>query len=689
MPPHEENTMKLTELKGIGEKTEKAFARVGVTSAEELLEYFPRDFEVFKKPVAVGEIGYKTFAAIRGMFAGPPSQRRSGKLRITNTVFRDEIGHTIRVTWFNAPYMMDNVEQDRIYILRGKINRKRGLLQLDQPKIFTEEEYEEKMKGLWPVYPLTKGLSGNVITKAVAQAMESAAMEACLQKNPLPRSIEERQGLCDLKYSIRNMHFPESREAFARARNRAAFQEIFLFLYALKQNEPDLRPESSFLIRNAPETGRFLGNLPYELTTAQRNVIREIDEDMSSGRVMNRLIQGDVGSGKTIVALSACMNAAFAGYQAALMAPTEVLATQHFENITALFRKYKVPLKATLLTGSMTPLEKKVAREAIEDGRVQIIIGTHALFQEKVVYNNLALVVTDEQHRFGIKQRRQLTEKGEGPHMLVMSATPIPRTLALIVYGDMDVSVIDRLPSTRKPVKNAVIDDSYKKNTYRLIEREISKGRQAYIICPLVEYSEGVDAQNVESYSEMLREVLRKDISIGMLHGQMPPAKKNDIMERFAAGKIDVLVSTTVVEVGVDVPNATIMVIEDANRFGLASLHQLRGRVGRGGEQSYCIFVCNNPSKEAMERLDILKHSNDGFEIAARDLELRGPGEFMGIRQSGAMNFKHFDLYGDGQLARDAQVAVNDIFSGRLELTDGERANLQARCNIEEGGILL
>ena len=374
------------------------------------------------------------------------------------------------------------------------------------------------------------------------------------------------------------------------------------------------------------------------------------------------------------------------------MAPTEVLASQYYENITKMFKENGIELNVALLTGSMTALEKRVVYDALESGRIHIIVGTHALFQEKAKYHNLGLVVTDEQHRFGIKQREALALKaaeGIQPHMIVMSATPIPRTLALIIYGNMDVSVIDQLPGGRKPIKNAVVDDSYKEQAYKFIEKEVAKGHQVYIICPLVEFSEGLDAQNVTDYTEMLKDVLDEQISVGMLHGQMSTAKKNEVMARFAEGKIQVLVSTTVVEVGVDVPNATVMMVEDANRFGLAQLHQLRGRVGRGGNQSYCIFVCNNHSKEAMERLEILKTSNDGFEIASKDLELRGPGEFTGIRQSGALSFKNFDIYRDADIAQKAIEAVNDYLSGKIRLTKSEEELLLSKTSLEAGSVLL
>ncbi len=687
--------MELTALKGIGEKTKEYFEKLGVHTQEELLEFFPRDYELFFPPVTVGEIGYKTFAAVRGVFTQDLFQRRVKKMTITTAQFKDEIGKTIKVTWFNAPFMKDAVHPGELYILRGRVSRKYGVLQLNQPKVYTPEEYAKKMNSMQPVYPLTKGLSSTSIANAVRQAMDGEAFAKLDIEDPLPGEIRVKYGLCKKSYAVSNLHFPETKEAYMAGAVRMSFEEIFLFILAMKRNESNAKAASEVQIKSCAQTDEFIEKLPFHLTDAQKKVIDEINTDMMSGYVMNRLIQGDVGSGKTIVAIAALMNAAFSGYQGALMAPTEVLASQHYENITRMFKENGIDLNVALLTGSMTALEKRVVYDALENGRIHIIIGTHALFQEKAKYHNLGLIVTDEQHRFGIKQREALAQKASvsgkeiQPHMIVMSATPIPRTLALIIYGNMDVSVIDQLPGGRKPIKNAVVDDSYKEQAYRFIEKEVDKGHQAYIICPLVEFSEGVDAQNVTDYTEMLRDVLREDISIGMLHGQMTPAKKNEIMTRFAEGQIKVLVSTTVVEVGVDVPNATVMMVEDANRFGLAALHQLRGRVGRGGNQSYCIFVCNNGSKEAMERLEILKTSNDGFEIASKDLELRGPGEFTGIRQSGALSFKNFDIYRDADLAQKAIEAVNDYLSGNIRLTKSEEQLLLEKSSLQAGSILL
>lgn len=683
--------MRLTELKGIGEKTESAFISAGIQNVMDLLFLFPRDYEQFCPPETIGEIGTKSFVTLRGTFAQGVFERKTPKISILQATFKDEVGDSIRLVWFNTPFIKNKITPGVPYVIRGRVSRKYGTSQIDQPKVYTLAEYDQIQGSMQPVYSIAKGLTNNIILKAVRQALEMPDFLLIDIEDFIPESIRKRYNLLRRSSAVRNMHFPASRESFAEAASRMAFEEIFLFIYLMKMSGADKPETSNITIRMSDETRAFINSLPFKLTDAQNKVVSEIEHDMSSGIVMNRLIQGDVGSGKTIVALIALMNAAFAGYQGAMMAPTEVLAAQHYETITNLFKQCGVDLNVALLTGSMSALEKRVVYDALEDGRIDILIGTHALIQEKVRFSNLGLVITDEQHRFGLKQRQAFADKGNGniPHMLVMSATPIPRTLALIIYGNMHVSVIDQVPADRKPIKNAVVDDSFHANAYKFITNQVKAGHQAYVICPLVEYSEGLDAANVEDYTELLRDMLDPSIRIGKLTGPMPTNKKNEIMAKFANGEIDVLVSTTVIEVGVDVPNATVMMIEDANRFGLATLHQLRGRVGRGKDQSYCIFVSNNRSEEAMERLSILNESNNGFEIAAKDLEMRGPGEFLGIRQSGALSFKYFDVFRDAELAAKASEAVDGIINGSVKISDDEKRLLDEKRQMLQGSILL
>ena len=669
--------MQLSELKGIGPKTEELFSKLRVHSVEELLMFFPRDYELFLEPVSVSELGFKNFATVRGAFTQTLYERKVKNLKITTTTFLDETGRPMKVVWFNSPYVKNQYHQGELYVLRGRVSLKRSVIQMEQPKVYAPQAYKELMNTMQPVYQLTKGLSNNAVIKAVKEALKSKAFDEIDEKDPIPFEIIKRQNLLKRSEAILNLHFPKSKEMYAKAVERMAFEEIFIFLYEMKLNENKVRLESDIKIPFDERTEKFISDLPFELTDAQRKVIDEISNDMNSGFSMNRLVEGDVGSGKTIVAIIALMNAAFKGFQGAMMAPTEVLAKQHFENISKIFKENNIDLNVALLTGSMSQLEKRVVYDALKIGRIDIVIGTHALIQEKVEFKNLGLVITDEQHRFGTKQREALASKAKEdengkknmPHIVVMSATPIPRTLALIVYGGMDISVIDKLPSERKRIKNAVIDDSLKDNAYKLMRREINRGHQVYIICPLIEFSEGLDAANVVDYTELLNEVFELDnFRIGMLHGQMAPQKKNEVMQNFAEGKIDILVSTTVVEVGVDVPNATIIMIEDANRFGLATLHQLRGRVGRGEAQSYCMFVNNNKSEESKKRLEVLNHSNDGFEIASKDLELRGPGELVGIRQSGALSFRLFDVYRDKDIALNAKKEVDFVFEKNIKI---------------------
>ena len=437
---------------------------------------------------------------------------------------------------------------------------------------------------------------------------------------------------------------------------------FFDFTYSLRKfKDSDKDNENRFVINNSEVISTIINDLPYKLTNAQLRTWNEIEKDMSGSKVMNRLIQGDVGSGKTIVATLALISAALSGYQGAIMVPTEVLARQHLESINELIAENELNINTVLLTGSMKAKEKREAYAKIESGEVSIIIGTHALIQDSVNYKNLALVITDEQHRFGVRQRESIANKGSMPHIIVMSATPIPRTLAIIMYGDLDISIIDELPANRLPIKNCVVGTNYRPNAYKFIEQQVVQGRQAYIICPTVEFSEAIEGENVIDYCDTLKNIFPPYINIEYLHGKMKPAMKNEIMDRFAKNEIQILVSTTVVEVGVNVPNATVMMIENAERFGLAQLHQLRGRVGRGKHQSYCIFMSASKSKETKKRLDILNHSNDGFKIASEDLRLRGPGDLFGIRQSGLMNFKLGDVYQDAKILQMANEAADQL----------------------------
>ncbi len=648
----------IREIKGIGEKAEKTFSKVGIHTVGNLIRYYPRGYEVYEDPVAVGEIEEGHTMTVSGAIYGRVQVSGSPKMQITTLYLKDLTG-TLKVIWFRMPFLRNTLARGGAITLRGRIVRKKDGLVMEHPEIFyPSSKYEEKRSSLQPVYPLTSGLTNNAVLKAIRQAVEMTD----LGEGSLPEWIAERYGLAGYREAIRGIHFPETKEEFYHARERLVFEEFLMFILSLRmmrdQKERVLNP---YCFREPELIGRFLERLPYELTDAQNNVWREIRQDMSGIHVMSRLVQGDVGSGKTIVALLAMMYAGLNGYQAAMMAPTEVLARQHFEKIRSMLAEYEIPLRTELLTGSMKGKEKKEAYGRIASGEADLIIGTHALIQEKVEYQNLALVVTDEQHRFGVRQRERLAGKGVCPHILVMSATPIPRTLAIILYGDLDISVIGELPKNRLPIKNCVVDTGYRETAYRFMRKQICSGRQCYIICPMVEESDSLEVENVTDYTEIIREAMGKGIAVSYLHGKMKQAEKDEIMEAFAKNEIQVLVSTTVIEVGIDVPNASVIMIENSERFGLAQLHQLRGRVGRGGHQSYCIFMSASKSEETRERLEILNRSNDGFFIAGEDLRLRGPGDLFGIRQSGVMDFRLGDVYQDAKILQTASEAANAL----------------------------
>lgn len=581
-------------------------------------------------------------------------------MQVTTAYIKDLTG-TLRVVWFRMPFLRNTLKSGSVVIVRGRVIDKKGKFVMEHPEIFSPpEEYESKQNTLQPIYPLTAGITNKAVLKAVRQAMENLD----LTRDFLPAELRYKYQLAEYNYAMRGIHFPLDKAELYHARNRLVFDEFLIFILALRQTrERSERAENGFEIVEKPEIDTFLKSLPYELTGAQEKVWAEIRREMCGPFVMSRLIQGDVGSGKTIIAVLALMLAGLNGYQGAMMAPTEVLAKQHFESITEILKKYQIPLKAELLTGSMTAREKREVYERITAGEVQIILGTHALIQEKVVYHNLALVVTDEQHRFGVRQREAFAEKGRIPHILVMSATPIPRTLAIILYGDLDISVIDELPANRLPIKNCVVDTGYRYKAYRFMEKQVAEGRQCYVICPMVEESEAMEAENVTDYARTLREELRGNIRVEALHGKMKQSQKDEIMEAFAENEIQILVATTVIEVGINVPNATVMMVENAERFGLAQLHQLRGRVGRGEFQSYCIFMSGSKTKETKKRLEILNQSNDGFFIANEDLKLRGPGDLFGIRQSGLMDFRIGDVFQDADILRLANDAVKEILA--------------------------
>ncbi|MBR0090936.1 MAG: ATP-dependent DNA helicase RecG, partial [Lachnospiraceae bacterium] len=638
-------------------KTAALFAKVGVKDIASLLHYYPRTFSVFEKITTADRMTEGMMVSVSAIVTGNPSVRRVRGMSILTAVCGDETG-SLHLIWFNAPWLRNSLKPGRRYVFRGMARRKGKSFTLQQPAMYTPEEYASLAGSMQPVYPLTKGLTNATVTKSIRKALDLN----CYTTETLPEEILSAEGLIGIREALFGIHFPKKERDYLDARNRLAFEEFYDFIRKLRalKEENDLAPNAFPCIETA-DTARLIEALPYRLTAAQARVWEEIRTDLEGAHQMNRLIQGDVGSGKTIVAFLSLLMTAANGYQGAIMAPTAVLAAQHFENFRALSERYALPVRPVLLTGAMGARDRREALAGIADGTYNVVVGTHALFQESVAYRNLALVITDEQHRFGVRQRDALEEKSQEragqptgtPHVLSMSATPIPRTLAIILYGDLQVSLLDEAPAKRLPVKNAVVNSSYREKARQLSVKEVRAGHQAYVICPMIEPGEMEGLTNVTEYAEELREILPGDIRVGVLHGQMKAKEKDRVMEEFAAHLTDVLVSTTVVEVGVDVPNATVMMIEDAQRFGLAQLHQLRGRVGRGGAQSYCVFVDTSPEAargEAGERLAVMKESNDGFKIAEEDLKTRGPGELFGLRQSGALAFRIADIYRDADL---------------------------------------
>lgn len=661
--------MDLNNLKGIGEKTEKLFYKAGIEKVNDLLRYYPRYYDVFEEPVLIRDLECDRTQAIKGTVVREVSVKRVRNLQVVTGYLRDERGDAIKATWFNSPYLKGKLTIGSTFIFRGFVKENYSNFSIEQPKIFGIAEYNKKKGEMQPVYPLVSGLTNNMVQKAVKQALKLVETEEFL-----PEKIRNKYGVEGLQQAIEHIHYPTDKNQLYSARKRLIFDEFFMFIYNIRNlKDKNTEIHNRHILEEPKEVKTLINNLPYELTNAQKRTWEEIKRDISSTKVMNRLIQGDVGSGKTIIAFFALITAALNNGQGAMMAPTEVLARQHYDNLIELIKEHNINVNPVVLVGSMTAKEKREAYKVIESGDADIIIGTHALIQEKVNYNNLTMVVTDEQHRFGVRQREAISEKGEYPHIMVMSATPIPRTLAIIMYGDLDISVIDELPANRLPIANCVVGTDYRPNAYDFMTKQIAKGRQVYVICPTVEYSEAVEGENVIEYAEKLKRIMPVSVNIEFLHGRMKPAEKNEIMDRFANNQIQILVSTTVVEVGVNVPNATVMMVENAERFGLAQLHQLRGRVGRGKYQSYCIFINGSGKKEALERLNILCKSNDGFLIANEDLKLRGPGDFFGVRQSGDFEFRLGDIMNDANILKQASEAVELILNEEVEISDKQR----------------
>ena len=672
----------IRQIKGVGEKAEQRFHKLDIWNVGDLLEHYPREYDEFHDLVKIADVKEGEMAAVEGVMACRPSIHTTARLKILSTVLEDETGR-ITVTWFNMPFLANRLKMGTRYILRGKVGRKNGKLVLEQPKMYSKNEFFKQVGRLHPIYPLTAGLTNHAVEKAVRDAIGSLEGTAEF----LPADLRKRQNLLAYRKAIHDIHFPKNQLEYRKARKRLVFDEFFLYQAALQAIRIKNYKPSSHVMTQNKRLEEFVNNLPYKLTAAQKRVYEEIEKDMTGGMTMNRLVQGDVGSGKTVVAVMALFLAVCNGEQGAFMVPTEVLAMQHKESLEAMLAPYGV--KIGLLIGSMTAKEKREGKQKLAEGEWDIVVGTHAILQDNVEFEDLALVITDEQHRFGVRQREKLMEKGDTPHVLAMSATPIPRTLALVLYGDMDLSIMDELPANRLPIKNCVVGTDYRPQAYRFMKDQIEKGRQVYIICPMVEEKEEVALESVVMYSEQLKEIFPAAITIECLHGKMKPKEKNEVMQRFIEGTTDILVSTTVIEVGIDVPNATVMMIENAERFGLAQLHQLRGRVGRGKEQSYCILMYGKESKEGKERLSILAGSNDGFEIAREDLKLRGQGDFFGVMQSGDKLFSLADIYEDAQVLKAANEEAKNYAFDEITMFYKKNRRLVEKLNSYMGNVSL
>ncbi len=663
----------ITALQGIGPNRARQLEALGLHTVYDLISFFPRTYEDRTRLVTISELELDTPACFEAMVVrGPQTSHIRKGLSLTKLAVADETAR-INLVYFNQPYAADNLRYGETYVFYGALTGDYSRYQMQNPSYESPDAPGVVTRRIMPVYHLTAGISNKLISRCVAQALE-----ACLPElsDLLPQRVQARYGLCSVREAYRQIHQPSDFEGLERARRRLIFEEFFLFsagLQLMRGRRKQVRTAPCAVIDPTP----FYHALPFRLTAAQQRAIGEIAADLATGIPMNRLLQGDVGSGKTMVAAAAAWLAMKNGRQAAFMAPTEILAEQHYQSLSQLFSQFG--FSCALLTGSTPLAEKRRIKEALAAGDMDFIVGTHALLTGDVQFQNLGLVIADEQHRFGVAQRARLSEKGSDPHLLVMSATPIPRTLALIIYGDLDVSILDELPPGRQSIDTFLVGPAMRQRINAFIRKHTDNGNQVYIVCPAVEETELESLKSAEVWAETLQRVVFPDLRVGLLHGKLRPSEKEQVMGAFARHELDLLVATTVIEVGVDVPNATLMVIENADRFGLSQLHQLRGRVGRGKDKSYCVMFTDNKNPDTLARLKALCKTNDGFRIAEEDLKLRGPGDFFGSRQHGLPQFKVSNLNLDVEALKEAREAAENALADPNYVHDPSFPALKAR----------
>lgn len=645
-------------IKGVGPETVKKLNKLDIVTINDLLYHFPRNYEDRTAIKKINELLDGESTCFKGVISSRVVEITPRKnLSIVKVFVKDETDK-VELVWFNQRHLKTMLNVGQEYIFYGKVIRNYKEFSVSSP-IFEKPNENKNMGKIVPVYPLSSDISQNIFRKYIRNALDMVNNKI---SEYMPLDIKNKYRLSDINYCINNIHYPETFGDFNLARYRLVFEELFIFLVGLSKLRNIFENQNNGIkFKKALEIEKLINTLPFSLTGAQTRVVNEIIKDMESAKPMNRLIQGDVGSGKTVVAAIALLNAVKNGYQGSLMAPTGILAAQHFETLTNLLKPFNI--RVCLLSGSVTPKKKKEAYEAIKNHDIDIVVGTHAIIEDKVEFNNLGLVVTDEQHRFGVRQRLTLSQKGINPDVLVMTATPIPRTLALILYGDLDISIIDELPPNRKSIETYAVGKDMENRINAFIKKQLDEKRQAYVVCPLVEDSEAIDAKSVTSLVDDYKNVYFREYRVEYLHGKMSNSQKDLIMGQFSKGEIDILISTTVIEVGVNVPNATVMIVENAERFGLAQLHQLRGRVGRGEHKSYCVLKCYNNSEVTKLRMDVMQNTQDGFVISQKDLEIRGPGEFFGTRQHGLPEFKIANLFIDIEILKQAQIAVKEFLA--------------------------